>query len=171
MKLEIEEISAPRSFVFLWCGSGEGLDLGRMVTWSLIQSKHTFNYRQTLTRCLHLIFFTGFTRFCKSRHESYFLKLPFSSHSGTHWFSVHQKVRQLFVWCYDNIFENLIRLFIPDYSRLSHSTETPWFNSSKLSEQPVLFTLLYCCCQWCDVCPLLSLSVSLSHSLSLCVRK
>lgn len=31
MKLEIEEISALRSFVFLWCGSGEGLDLGRMV--------------------------------------------------------------------------------------------------------------------------------------------
>ncbi|XP_077461955.1 N(6)-adenosine-methyltransferase non-catalytic subunit METTL14 [Stigmatopora argus] len=30
MKLEIEEISAHRSFVFLWCGSGEGLDLGRM---------------------------------------------------------------------------------------------------------------------------------------------
>ena len=33
MKLEIEEISALRSFVFLWCGSGEGLDLGRMVCW------------------------------------------------------------------------------------------------------------------------------------------
>lgn len=32
MRLEIEEISALRSFVFLWCGSGEGLDLGRMVT-------------------------------------------------------------------------------------------------------------------------------------------
>lgn len=31
MKLEIDEISALRSFVFLWCGSGEGLDLGRMV--------------------------------------------------------------------------------------------------------------------------------------------
>ncbi|KAL2082814.1 hypothetical protein ACEWY4_022632 [Coilia grayii] len=30
MKLEIEEISDLRSFVFLWCGSGEGLDLGRM---------------------------------------------------------------------------------------------------------------------------------------------
>uniref|UniRef100_A0A3B3YSR7 N(6)-adenosine-methyltransferase non-catalytic subunit METTL14 n=1 Tax=Poecilia mexicana TaxID=48701 RepID=A0A3B3YSR7_9TELE len=30
MRLEIEEISALRSFVFLWCGSGEGLDLGRM---------------------------------------------------------------------------------------------------------------------------------------------
>ncbi|KAI7810525.1 N6-adenosine-methyltransferase non-catalytic subunit [Triplophysa rosa] len=30
MKLDIEEISAIRSFVFLWCGSGEGLDLGRM---------------------------------------------------------------------------------------------------------------------------------------------
>lgn len=33
MKLEIEEIAAPRSFVFLWCGSGEGLDLGRVVRW------------------------------------------------------------------------------------------------------------------------------------------
>ncbi|XP_059502057.1 N6-adenosine-methyltransferase non-catalytic subunit isoform X1 [Stegostoma tigrinum] len=30
MKLEIEEIAAPRSFVFLWCGSGDGLDLGRV---------------------------------------------------------------------------------------------------------------------------------------------
>uniref|UniRef100_A0A3B1KGD3 N(6)-adenosine-methyltransferase non-catalytic subunit METTL14 n=1 Tax=Astyanax mexicanus TaxID=7994 RepID=A0A3B1KGD3_ASTMX len=30
MKLEIDEISDLRSFVFLWCGSGEGLDLGRM---------------------------------------------------------------------------------------------------------------------------------------------
>ncbi|KAM8842588.1 N(6)-adenosine-methyltransferase non-catalytic subunit METTL14 [Synchiropus picturatus] len=30
MKLDIEEISDLRSFVFLWCGSGEGLDLGRM---------------------------------------------------------------------------------------------------------------------------------------------
>ncbi|CAM4549395.1 unnamed protein product [Caretta caretta] len=30
MKLEIEEIASLRSFVFLWCGSGEGLDLGRV---------------------------------------------------------------------------------------------------------------------------------------------
>ena len=37
MKLEIEEISALRSFVFLWCGSGEGLDLGRMVSLTLIR--------------------------------------------------------------------------------------------------------------------------------------
>ena len=29
MALEIEEISAPRSFVFLWCGSSDGLDSGR----------------------------------------------------------------------------------------------------------------------------------------------
>ncbi|OQR77783.1 methyltransferase protein 14-like [Tropilaelaps mercedesae] len=29
MKLEIEEVAAPRSFVFLWCGSSDGLDLGR----------------------------------------------------------------------------------------------------------------------------------------------
>lgn len=29
MQLEIEEIAAPRSFVFLWCGSSDGLDLGR----------------------------------------------------------------------------------------------------------------------------------------------
>lgn len=40
MKLEIEEISALRSFVFLWCGSGEGLDLGRMVSPTLIKIKH-----------------------------------------------------------------------------------------------------------------------------------
>uniref|UniRef100_A0A8C9CGT7 N(6)-adenosine-methyltransferase non-catalytic subunit METTL14 n=1 Tax=Phocoena sinus TaxID=42100 RepID=A0A8C9CGT7_PHOSS len=30
MNLEIDEIAAPRSFIFLWCGSGEGLDLGRV---------------------------------------------------------------------------------------------------------------------------------------------
>lgn len=29
MHLEIEEIAAPRSFIFLWCGSSDGLDLGR----------------------------------------------------------------------------------------------------------------------------------------------
>lgn len=29
MALEIEEIAAPRSFVFLWCGSSDGLDYGR----------------------------------------------------------------------------------------------------------------------------------------------
>ena len=31
MNLKIEEIAASRSFVFLWCGSCEGLDLGREV--------------------------------------------------------------------------------------------------------------------------------------------
>lgn len=36
MKLEIDEIAAPRSFIFLWCGSGEGLDLGRVVSWCLL---------------------------------------------------------------------------------------------------------------------------------------
>lgn len=29
MKLEIEEITSCRSFIFLWCGSSDGLDLGR----------------------------------------------------------------------------------------------------------------------------------------------
>ncbi|GFY67270.1 n6-adenosine-methyltransferase non-catalytic subunit [Trichonephila inaurata madagascariensis] len=29
MKLDIEEVSSPRSFIFLWCGSSDGLDLGR----------------------------------------------------------------------------------------------------------------------------------------------
>ena len=32
MNLKIEDISAQRSFVFLWCGSYEGLDLGRVVS-------------------------------------------------------------------------------------------------------------------------------------------
>ena len=31
MSLKIEEVAAQRSFVFLWCGSCEGLDLGRQV--------------------------------------------------------------------------------------------------------------------------------------------
>jgi len=29
MKLDIESISAPRSFIFLWCGSTAGTDFGR----------------------------------------------------------------------------------------------------------------------------------------------
>lgn len=29
MQLEIEDVAAPRSFIFLWCGSSDGLDLGR----------------------------------------------------------------------------------------------------------------------------------------------
>lgn len=29
LNLQIDEIAAPRSFVFLWCGSSDGLDLGR----------------------------------------------------------------------------------------------------------------------------------------------
>ncbi|KAG8230154.1 hypothetical protein J437_LFUL010405 [Ladona fulva] len=29
MQLDIGEVAAPRSFVFLWCGSSDGLDLGR----------------------------------------------------------------------------------------------------------------------------------------------
>ncbi len=31
MNLKIEDVAAPRSFVFLWCGSYEGLDHGREV--------------------------------------------------------------------------------------------------------------------------------------------
>ena len=31
MSLKIEDVAAQRSFVFLWCGSCEGLDLGRQV--------------------------------------------------------------------------------------------------------------------------------------------
>nr|CAG4647951.1 EOG090X07CF [Moina brachiata] len=30
MELDIGEVAAPRSFVFLWCGSSDGLDLGRV---------------------------------------------------------------------------------------------------------------------------------------------
>lgn len=29
MKIKIEDVAAPRSFIFLWCGSSDGLDLGR----------------------------------------------------------------------------------------------------------------------------------------------
>lgn len=30
MNLDIGEVAAQRSFVFLWCGSSEGLDMGRV---------------------------------------------------------------------------------------------------------------------------------------------
>lgn len=30
MSLDIPSVAAPRSFLFLWCGSSEGLDLGRI---------------------------------------------------------------------------------------------------------------------------------------------
>ena len=30
MELDIAEVAAPRSFIFLWCGSSDGLDLGRI---------------------------------------------------------------------------------------------------------------------------------------------
>ena len=30
MALDIAEVAAQRSFVFLWCGSSDGLDLGRL---------------------------------------------------------------------------------------------------------------------------------------------
>ncbi len=35
MALDVGEVAAPRSFVFLWCGSSDGLDLGRLClqTW------------------------------------------------------------------------------------------------------------------------------------------
>lgn len=32
MKLDIESVAGQRAFLFLWCGSGEGLDFGRMVS-------------------------------------------------------------------------------------------------------------------------------------------
>ena len=31
IKLDVESVAAQRSFVFLWCGSAEGLDQGRAV--------------------------------------------------------------------------------------------------------------------------------------------
>jgi hypothetical protein len=32
MKLDIEVVAAQRSFIFLWCGSAQGLDQGRAVS-------------------------------------------------------------------------------------------------------------------------------------------
>ena len=44
MNLKIEDIAAHRSFVFLWCGSCEGLDLGREVgNEMLLHSKKYFS--------------------------------------------------------------------------------------------------------------------------------
>jgi mRNA (2'-O-methyladenosine-N6-)-methyltransferase len=40
MKLDVESVAAQRSFVFLWCGSAEGLDQGRAVR---MKKKYTKN--------------------------------------------------------------------------------------------------------------------------------
>ena len=47
MKLEIESISAPRSFIFLWCGSTAGLDFGRqcLQKWGFREGLETFFFR------------------------------------------------------------------------------------------------------------------------------
>ena len=37
MNLKIEDVASSRSFVFLWCGSYEGLDLGREVSHKIKQ--------------------------------------------------------------------------------------------------------------------------------------
>lgn len=56
MKLDIEEISCIRSFVFLWCGSGEGLDLGRMVQISQSHTEWHISVCCTLSPALIMIF-------------------------------------------------------------------------------------------------------------------
>lgn len=73
MKLEIEEISGLRSFVFLWCGSGEGLDLGRMV--SLIS--HFFEKHIFISDTLELKCVTNTYSDCKlpATHFCYFNRL------------------------------------------------------------------------------------------------
>ena len=40
MKLEVEKVAAQRSFLFLWCGSHEGLNEGRKVKRLKFRSKH-----------------------------------------------------------------------------------------------------------------------------------
>ena len=40
MKLEVEKVAAQRSFLFLWCGSHEGLNEGRKVKRLNFCSKH-----------------------------------------------------------------------------------------------------------------------------------
>ena len=36
MNLKLEDVGAQRSFIFLWCGSCEGLDLGREVSAAVV---------------------------------------------------------------------------------------------------------------------------------------
>ena len=43
MNLKIEDVAAQRSFVFIWCGSGEGLDLGRWV-WPVTDQWYLYMY-------------------------------------------------------------------------------------------------------------------------------
>ena len=43
MKLDVESVAAQRSFVFLWCGSAEGLDQGRAVRMEEKKKKKTMS--------------------------------------------------------------------------------------------------------------------------------
>lgn len=45
-----------RSFVFLWCGSGEGLDLGRMVLDPSLCQKFMLNFRKPLDAASKITF-------------------------------------------------------------------------------------------------------------------
>ena len=82
MALDISEVAAQRSFVFLWCGSSDGLDLGRLclqhwgfrrcedICW--IQTNHktgkVYTEKKPLSR---LDFILGVLR-----HRRLFLSLP-----------------------------------------------------------------------------------------------
>ena len=45
MKLDVESVAAQRSFVFLWCGSSDGLDQGRAVISIECESRRTEHVR------------------------------------------------------------------------------------------------------------------------------
>ena len=54
MNLKIEDVASSRSFVFLWCGSYEGLDLGREVSHKIkknnyfIMISYIYSYNKTI---------------------------------------------------------------------------------------------------------------------------
>jgi N6-adenosine-specific RNA methylase IME4 len=58
MALDVSEIAAQRAFIFLWCGSSDGLDLGRLClqTWGFrrcedicwIQTNHKTNGKKVI---------------------------------------------------------------------------------------------------------------------------
>ena len=61
MNLKLEDVGAQRSFIFLWCGSCEGLDLGREVSAAVVHESHLrqliFRWKSDCLGCVVLCCF------------------------------------------------------------------------------------------------------------------
>ncbi|CAJ0964862.1 unnamed protein product [Ranitomeya imitator] len=73
MKLDIEGIAGSRAFVFLWCGSGEGLDFGRMVSGTILVIELQLAAASCLSHTLDILYNAEtFKRLLKKKNKADF---------------------------------------------------------------------------------------------------